>query len=94
MAYAALEILAGKVREDLEWFFGESGVARVFPDAYDEFVGPIPASERCDPISAYHRRIHGSDQDVAVAWAQTWLSWGDRDNQVCAHATATSWSEP
>lgn len=64
--------------EDLEWFFGGAGAARVFPDAYDDFVHPVPDGERRDLPGAYYRRIHGPDEGVALAWARTWSAWGNR----------------
>lgn len=63
---------------DLAWFFGGDGAARVLPDAYGDFVGLIPARERCDLVGAYHRRLHGTDEKIALAWAQAWAAWGDR----------------
>jgi len=65
-------------RQDLEWFFGPAGPAKVFPDAYSDFVEPVPVGELRDVIGAYHRRIHGPDKEVALAWARTWAAWGDR----------------
>lgn len=60
-------------RRDLTWFV-EQGVNRIFPDFWQEFVGVIPASERDDLVSAFHRRVHGSDpalrREATIAWAK------------------------
>jgi len=65
-------------QEDLDWFFGGSGVARVFPEDYGDFLCPVPADERGDLVRAYHRRIHGSDEEMVLAWARAWTAWAER----------------
>ena len=64
--------------KDLAWFFGADGVARVFPDAYVDLLQLVPSAERHDLIGAYHRRVHGGDEEVAFEWARAWSSWADR----------------
>ena len=61
---------------DLDWFFGDGGAARVFPEAYADFTAPVPVTERRDLVAAYHRRIHGSDSESVLAWSRHWLDWG------------------
>jgi len=63
---------------DLRWFFEAEGVARVFPEAWEAFCRPIPATERDDAARAYHRRVHGDDPVVALSWARAWSAWTDR----------------
>jgi proline iminopeptidase len=63
---------------DLEWFFGDGGAARVFPDAASRFIDRIPVGERSDPVVAYYRRVHGSDKSEALYFARAWASWCDR----------------
>jgi len=65
-------------REDLAWFFGADGAARVFPDAYSELLRVVPSAERGDLIGAYHRRVHGDDAAVADESARAWSRWADR----------------
>ncbi|WP_078118985.1 prolyl aminopeptidase [Thiosocius teredinicola] len=64
--------------EDLAWFFGDSGAARFFPDAYEQFVADISAPTVAGVIDAYHRHIHGADTGVALHWAVRWVTWADR----------------
>lgn len=71
--------------QDLDWFFGDQGAARIFPEAYGNFLGPVPVAERDDLIAAYHRRIMGADAETAFAWACHWLDWG---------GTVTTWTLP
>ena len=45
-------------RWELEWFYQE-GASRLFPDAWQNYIAPIPPEERCDMIAAYYRRLDG-----------------------------------
>ncbi len=61
-------------RWELEWFYQE-GASRLFPDAWEGYLKPIPAVERADLISAYHRRLTGEDEAVRVEAARAWSVW-------------------
>ncbi|HYM83345.1 MAG TPA: prolyl aminopeptidase [Candidatus Dormibacteraeota bacterium] len=59
---------------ELRWFYQE-GAGYVFPDAWEAYVAPIPASERDDLIAAYHRRLVSPDAGVRLAAARAWSVW-------------------
>lgn len=61
-------------RWELEWFYQE-GASRLFPDAWEGYLKPIPAVERADLISAYHRRLTSEDEAVRVEAARAWSVW-------------------
>ncbi|MBS7456643.1 prolyl aminopeptidase [Coralloluteibacterium stylophorae] len=61
-------------RWELEWFYQE-GASRLFPDAWDEYLKPIPSVERHDLISAYHRRLTSDDEATRLAAARSWSVW-------------------
>jgi proline iminopeptidase len=61
-------------RWELEWFYQE-GASRLFPDAWEQYLAPIPAVERADLISAYHRRLTSADVAVRVEAARAWSVW-------------------
>ena len=61
-------------RWELEWFYQE-GASRLFPDAWQHYVGAIPAVEHADLISAYHRRLTSGDEAVRLAAAKAWSIW-------------------
>jgi len=69
-------VFLARVR-DLEWFV-DSGANRIFPEYWAEFVGAIPEAERADVVSAYHRRIHGTNPGERLAAARSWSLWGAR----------------
>lgn len=51
-------------REEIEWWFHGSAV--IFPDYWEEFAEFIPEAERGDLLGAYHRRLHGPDEDLRL----------------------------
>jgi proline iminopeptidase len=59
---------------ELNWFY-QDGASMMFPDAWERFLAPIPAEERGDLISAYHRRLTGSDRAVRARAAAAWSQW-------------------
>lgn len=61
-------------RWELEWFYQE-GCSRLFPDAWEKYLAPIPEVERGDIMSAYHRRLTSDDESVRLAAAQAWSIW-------------------
>ena len=63
----------------LDWFLGEGGVKRIFPDAWEAFIATIPPGERGDLVAACYRRIILSDdRSERVSVARAWSNWADR----------------
>ncbi|HET6603984.1 MAG TPA: prolyl aminopeptidase [Xanthomonadaceae bacterium] len=61
-------------RWELEWFY-QQGCSRLFPDAWQHYLEPIPEVERHDLIGAYHRRLTHEDADVRLTAARAWAVW-------------------
>ena len=61
-------------REELLFFY-QHGSSFIFPDAWEEFLKPIPHVERHDLISAYHRRVTSDDPAVRLEAAMAWTKW-------------------
>ena len=60
--------------EDVSWFFnGEA--ARIFPEAWEHFIEPIPAQERGDIIAAYYQRLTSNNEIVRMGAAKAWSIW-------------------
>jgi len=62
---------------EIHWFYRE-GANRIFPDHWQEFIAPIPESERHDLLSAHHRRLTGADEVARMASAKAWSLWEGR----------------
>ena len=61
-------------RKELEWFYQE-GANYLFPDAWEEYLRPIPPRERGDLMKAYHKRLTSKDRKVRLAAARAWSIW-------------------
>ena len=61
-------------RHELEWFY-EGGASAIFPDAWDDFIAPIPVLERARMMEAYHRRLADPDPAVHVPAGMSWSRW-------------------
>lgn len=59
---------------ELDWFYG-GGAARFYPEAWEDFVEPIPAAERDRIIAAYYRRLTSADESVQTRYARPWVRW-------------------
>ncbi|MBW8481147.1 prolyl aminopeptidase [Actinomadura parmotrematis] len=62
---------------DEPWCYAEGGVSRLFPDAWERFVAPIPEDERGDLMAAYARRLASPDPAVHGPAALAWTHWED-----------------
>jgi proline iminopeptidase len=61
-------------KREIDWFYQE-GASRVFPDAWEKYLAPIPESERGDLLHAYHRRLISEDNGVKLRAARAWSLW-------------------
>jgi len=61
-------------RRELLWFYQE-GASWLFPDAWEEYLAPIPEVERGDLMSAYHRRLTSDDPELRMRAARAWSVW-------------------
>jgi len=61
-------------RSELEWFYQE-GCSWIFPEAFEDYLRPIPPAERGDLIAAYYLRLTDPDPDVQLKAARAWSAW-------------------
>lgn len=61
-------------RWELSWFYQE-GASRLFPEAWEHYLAPIPEDERGDLVAAYHRRLTSDDEAVRLQAAKAWSIW-------------------
>ena len=61
-------------QKELKWFYQE-GASNIFPEAWEEYLKPIPPEERDDLISAYYKRLTSEDRRVRLLAARAWSVW-------------------
>jgi proline iminopeptidase len=60
---------------EIDWMYKDGGASQVYPDKFEEFLAPIPESERGDLVEAYRKRLTSSDPGVQLAAAKAWSKW-------------------
>jgi proline iminopeptidase len=63
---------------EIDWFL--HGMSRIFPEAWREFTGLLPAEERVDVLRNYHRRLTDADSRIHAPAAHAW----DRYESTCS----------
>jgi len=61
-------------RSEISWFYQE-GASHVFPDAWENYVAPIPPEERGDMIESYYARLTSDDAEARQTAARAWSVW-------------------
>ncbi len=61
-------------QKELKWFYQE-GTSYIFPDAWEQFIKPIPVEERHDFIAAYYKRLCSPDRNIRIEAAKAWSIW-------------------
>ncbi|MBX2804354.1 MAG: prolyl aminopeptidase [Hyphomicrobiales bacterium] len=61
-------------RAELEWFY-QQGCSWIFPEAFDDYLKPIPQEERGDMIAAYHRILTGPESHERLQATRSWSAW-------------------
>ena len=61
-------------RKELLWFYQE-GASAIFPEAWEDYLAPIPEDERADMMAAYYKRLTGTDKRAQLEAAKAWSLW-------------------
>ena len=61
-------------QNELDWLM-KYGASELYPEAWEDFLSPVPEDERDDLIAAYHKLLTGDDQAVKLAAAKAWSMW-------------------
>lgn len=64
-------------KKDIQWFY-QLGASRIFPDYWQDYLQPIPESQRHDMVQAYYEILTGSDPKARLEAAQAWSLWEGR----------------
>ena len=60
--------------KEIDWFYQE-GASNIYPDAWEQYVKPIPEDERHDMVAAYYKRLTSKDESVRLEAARAWSIW-------------------
>ncbi|HEX5136744.1 MAG TPA: prolyl aminopeptidase [Planctomycetota bacterium] len=60
-------------RSEAAWLYG--GLARIFPEAAEQFRRHVPEARDGDVIAAYARRMEHPDRSVRLLAARAWCAW-------------------
>jgi proline iminopeptidase len=66
---------------EIRWFY-QDGAGALFPEAWEEYLAPIPPEERGDMVSAYYRQLTGSDAAARRRAAKAWSGWEARTSKL------------
>lgn len=61
-------------KKEIDWFYQE-GASNIFPDAWEEYLKPIPPEERHDMLTAYYKRLTSDDMKIRLEAARAWSIW-------------------
>lgn len=61
-------------KAEIDWFY-KFGVSEMFPDAWEDFLAPIPPAERGNLIRAYRKRLISKDRQTRLTAARAWSQW-------------------
>jgi proline iminopeptidase len=61
-------------KSEIDWLY-QHGANQMFPDAFANFVAPIPAEERHDLVAAYAKRLFSADESVRRDFVVPWSQW-------------------
>lgn len=59
---------------EIDWFY-QNGASFIYPDAWEQYLAPIPAEERGDLMKAYYKRLTGEDRQTRIEAARAWSTW-------------------
>lgn len=59
---------------EIHWFYQE-GASQIFPDAWDEYLKPIPPEEQNQLVKAYYKRLTDTNYKVRLETAKAWSKW-------------------
>ncbi|WP_017324756.1 prolyl aminopeptidase [Synechococcus sp. PCC 7336] len=61
-------------QQEIRWFYQE-GTNHIFPEAWEDYLKPIPLEEREDLVAAYYKRLTSVDPEVRQEAARAWSIW-------------------
>lgn len=60
--------------KEIKWFYQE-GANRIYPDAWEHYIAPIPEEERGNFIEAFYKRLTSDNPEIRSEAAKAWSVW-------------------
>jgi len=60
--------------KEIKWFY-QQGANYIYPDAWENYLAPIPLEDRGDMVKAYYKRLTNDDSTVRLEAAKAWSLW-------------------
>jgi proline iminopeptidase len=64
-------------KSEIDWFY-QRGASAMYADAWEDYLEPIPASERGDMLAAYYKRLTSESAPERQRAAKAWSVWEGR----------------
>src|SRR5688572_5736305 len=61
-------------KREIDWFY-QQGASAIFPDAWEDYLAPVPAERRGDLVRAYYDLLTSSDRRAQLEAARAWSVW-------------------
>jgi len=68
-------------KQEIDWFY-QKGASEIYPDAWEDFLAPIPVQEHNNLLHAYHKRLISNDPKVVKEAAKAWSKWEGRTSKL------------
>lgn len=62
-------------QQDIDWVYGAGGASKVFADAWQDFVGKVPAAQQEQPLAFYFQQLTDNNPSVQQTAAATLQQW-------------------
>ncbi|MEO0835530.1 MAG: prolyl aminopeptidase [Cyanobacteria bacterium J06642_3] len=72
---------------EIRWFYQE-GANHIYPDAWQEYLKPIPPEEQDDLIGAYYRRLTSENRQIRLDAARAWSVWEASTSKLIPSVTS------
>jgi proline iminopeptidase len=61
-------------KKEIDWFYQE-GCSKIYPDAWEGYIAPIPKEERHNFVEAFYKRLTSDDPKTRKEAAAAWSVW-------------------
>ena len=68
-------------KKEINWFYQE-GASNIFPDAWENYIMPIPENKRNNLVAAYYEKLTSNDEKIRLDAAKAWSIWEARTSKL------------